>query len=54
MTTAPSQRLDYVYVSEEIQVLAVSVPKPGDEVFDQFVVLSDHLPVTAVLDVDAG
>ena len=53
MTTAPSQRLDYVYVSEQIRVVDVCVPKPDDEVFDQFVVLSDHLPVTAVLDVDA-
>jgi endonuclease/exonuclease/phosphatase family metal-dependent hydrolase len=51
MTTAPSQRLDYVYVSEEIRVVDVTVPRPGDEVFDQFAVLSDHLPVTAVLDV---
>jgi endonuclease/exonuclease/phosphatase family metal-dependent hydrolase len=54
MTTAPSQRLDYVYVSEQIRVLDVRVPKPDDDVFDQFVVLSDHLPVTAVLDVDLG
>jgi hypothetical protein len=26
----------------------------GDEVFDTFAVLSDHLPVTAVLEVGAG
>jgi endonuclease/exonuclease/phosphatase family metal-dependent hydrolase len=54
MPTAPSQRLDYVYVSEQIRVVDVCVPRPGDEVFDRFVVLSDHLPVTAVLDVGAG
>jgi endonuclease/exonuclease/phosphatase family metal-dependent hydrolase len=54
MPTAPSQRLDYVYVSEEIRVVDVTVPKLGDEVFDHFAVLSDHLPVTAVLDVGEG
>jgi endonuclease/exonuclease/phosphatase family metal-dependent hydrolase len=54
MTTAPSQRLDYVYVSEHFRVLDMCVPRPDDDVFDQFVVLSDHLPVTAVLDAGGG
>jgi endonuclease/exonuclease/phosphatase family metal-dependent hydrolase len=54
MPTAPSQRIDYVYVSEQIGVVDVRVPDVGDEVFDTFAVLSDHLPVTAVLEVGAG
>lgn len=46
---APSQRLDYVYVSASIDVVDVRTPDPDDEGFAAFARLSDHLPVTAVL-----
>jgi endonuclease/exonuclease/phosphatase family metal-dependent hydrolase len=50
-TKAPSQRLDYVYVPAVVGVGAVRVPRPGDDGFERLTGLSDHLPVTAVLDV---
>jgi endonuclease/exonuclease/phosphatase family metal-dependent hydrolase len=54
ITAAPSQRLDYVYVSAEVEPVAVRVPRPGDAGFARFPAVSDHLPVTAVLDVGDG
>ena len=45
----PHQRLDYVLVSPDIKVVAISVPQVGDEGFAGFANMSDHLPVTATL-----
>jgi endonuclease/exonuclease/phosphatase family metal-dependent hydrolase len=50
-TKPPSQRIDYVYVSEGVEVTSASVPRPGDDEFESFSWLSDHLPVTAGFDV---
>jgi len=50
-TKPPNRRLDYVYVSEGTEVASASVPRPGNEGFEEFSRLSDHLPVTAGLDV---
>lgn len=46
---APTQRLDYVLVSETLEVTSASVPAWGDPGFEDFGPLSDHLPVTATL-----
>lgn len=46
---APSQRLDYVLISEGLEAVAVSVPRHGDPDFERFAVISDHLPVTATV-----
>jgi endonuclease/exonuclease/phosphatase family metal-dependent hydrolase len=46
---APSQRLDYVLVSEELKPLSMSVPRHGQPGFERFATLSDHLPVTATV-----
>jgi endonuclease/exonuclease/phosphatase family metal-dependent hydrolase len=48
-TEPPSQRLDYVYVSADVEVVAVRVPRPDDVGFERFSGVSDHLPVAAVL-----
>jgi endonuclease/exonuclease/phosphatase family metal-dependent hydrolase len=48
-TAAPTRRLDYVYLSPGVGVVAVTVPAVGDPGFERFSHLSDHLPVTAVL-----
>lgn len=50
-TKPPNRRLDYVYVSDGTEVASASVPRPGDDGFKEFTRLSDHLPVTAGLDV---
>jgi endonuclease/exonuclease/phosphatase family metal-dependent hydrolase len=47
---APAQRLDYVYVSPSVGVRDARVPHPDDDDFAGFSWLSDHLPVTAELD----
>lgn len=47
---APTQRLDYVYVSPSVAVRDARVPHPDDDDFAGFSWLSDHLPVTADLD----
>jgi endonuclease/exonuclease/phosphatase family metal-dependent hydrolase len=49
-TTDPVQTLDYVYVSPAVTAVAVNAPRVGDDEFARFAGLSDHLPVTAVLD----
>jgi endonuclease/exonuclease/phosphatase family metal-dependent hydrolase len=51
---SPTQQLDYVYVSPTVHVVELSAPRPGDEGFGRFARLSDHLPVTAVLDVGSA
>jgi endonuclease/exonuclease/phosphatase family metal-dependent hydrolase len=48
---APTQQLDYVYASPAVTVQEMCAPRPGDDGFTRFAGLSDHLPVTAVLDV---
>ena len=52
--TAPTQQLDYVYVSPGVETVVVSAPRPGDDGFGRFAGLSDHLPVTAVLELGSG
>jgi endonuclease/exonuclease/phosphatase family metal-dependent hydrolase len=47
---APTRQLDYVYVSPAIAAVTVSTPRRGGAGFEPFAALSDHLPVTAVLD----
>jgi endonuclease/exonuclease/phosphatase family metal-dependent hydrolase len=49
-TRPPSRRIDYVWVSAGIRAAGVSVPAPGDPGFASFARLSDHLPLTAVLE----
>jgi endonuclease/exonuclease/phosphatase family metal-dependent hydrolase len=45
----PSQRLDYVLVTEGLEPVAVSVPHHGDADFAPFATISDHLPITATI-----
>jgi endonuclease/exonuclease/phosphatase family metal-dependent hydrolase len=45
----PSKRLDYVLVSGGLAVDGVDLPRPGDEGFDAFRTVSDHLPLAATL-----
>lgn len=51
-TDEPVQTLDYVYVSSGVTTVAVRAPRVGDDGFAQFAGLSDHLPVTAVFELD--
>lgn len=46
---APVQRLDYLLVDPELEIVSVSVPTHGDPGFERFGSLSDHLPVTVTL-----
>jgi endonuclease/exonuclease/phosphatase family metal-dependent hydrolase len=48
-TKPPTRQLDFVYVSASIATVEVHAPRAGDEGFERFSRLSDHLPVTAVL-----
>jgi endonuclease/exonuclease/phosphatase family metal-dependent hydrolase len=50
-TRPPSRRIDYVYVSDGIEPTSTSLPRPGDDGFEEFSSLSDHLPLSAGLDV---
>lgn len=50
-TRPPTKRIDYVWASTGIDVVEVSLPAPGDPGFGTFARLSDHLPLTAVLEV---
>jgi endonuclease/exonuclease/phosphatase family metal-dependent hydrolase len=45
----PDQRLDYVWVSDDLAVKDVDVPAHGQGGFEQLPLLSDHLPVTVTL-----
>lgn len=49
-TGPPTQRIDFVYVSGGLTVLDVTLPRPDDPDFEPFRRLSDHLPVTATLE----
>lgn len=46
----PDHQLDYVWVSSEMAVAGVSLPRHGEPGFDRFPRLSDHLPLTALLE----
>jgi endonuclease/exonuclease/phosphatase family metal-dependent hydrolase len=46
---APVQRLDYLLVDPELEVVGISVPRHGEPGFDRFGPISDHLPVTVTL-----
>src|SRR5918995_4902540 len=48
-TKDPTRRLDYVLVNEDLDVVAVDVPRPGESGFDGFRTISDHLPLTVTL-----
>src|SRR5690606_32462059 len=48
-TEPPTQQLDFVYLGEGVEAAEVRIPQ-GEEVA-RFGVISDHLPVTAVLEV---
>jgi endonuclease/exonuclease/phosphatase family metal-dependent hydrolase len=45
----PTQRLDYVLVTQGLDPVAVSVPRHGDPDFAPFAGISDHLPLTATV-----
>ncbi|MGH9212923.1 MAG: endonuclease/exonuclease/phosphatase family protein [Acidimicrobiales bacterium] len=47
----PDQRLDYVWVSPEVSVTGVRVPRFGDSGFEGYPLLSDHLPLTVDLEI---
>jgi endonuclease/exonuclease/phosphatase family metal-dependent hydrolase len=47
----PTRRLDFVYVSPELTPTSVSLPDLDAPTGERFSSLSDHLPVTAVLEV---
>jgi len=51
-TKAPVRRLDYVYASAGVRMVDVRVPRVGDDGFARFAAISDHLPVTAVFEVE--
>jgi endonuclease/exonuclease/phosphatase family metal-dependent hydrolase len=48
-TEPPTRRLDYVYISDAIRLLDIRTPPPAE--YARFAAISDHLPVTAVLEV---
>lgn len=48
----PSQQLDYVYTSQDLHVDEVVLPQHGDEGFELFPLLSDHLPLSVRLKPD--
>jgi endonuclease/exonuclease/phosphatase family metal-dependent hydrolase len=50
-TKPPTRRIDVVAVTDEFGIEAVEVPGEGDEGFEGFSCISDHLPVTATLSV---
>lgn len=50
----PSRRLDYVYVSPEATPTSASLPDLDAPTGERFSSLSDHLPVTAVLEVTSS
>lgn len=45
----PTQRLDYVLVTEDLEVVAADLPSSGDPGFDRYGPLSDHLPLTVTV-----
>jgi endonuclease/exonuclease/phosphatase family metal-dependent hydrolase len=50
-TAPPTQHLDYVYVSSQVEAVTLRLPEPeGERGWARFSLLSDHLPVTATLE----
>ena len=47
----PTQRIDYIYASTGVEVVSISVPRFGEPGFPVFAELSDHLPVSAEVEV---
>jgi endonuclease/exonuclease/phosphatase family metal-dependent hydrolase len=45
----PTQRLDYVLVTQGLDPVAVSLPHHGDPDFAPFAAISDHLPLAATV-----
>jgi endonuclease/exonuclease/phosphatase family metal-dependent hydrolase len=45
----PTQRLDYVLVTQGLDPVAVSLPHHGDPDFAPFATISDHLPLSATV-----
>ena len=46
---APTQRLDYVLATGDLEVVSVELPEHGQDGFERFGALSDHLPLLAEL-----
>lgn len=53
-TEAPTQRLDYIYVSPAIDTCTVVVPEADAVDLARFAAVSDHLPLTAAFDLPTG
>jgi endonuclease/exonuclease/phosphatase family metal-dependent hydrolase len=53
-TKRPNRRLDYVLVPAGAEVVHMHVPRPGDDGFETFTTVSDHLPVVATLSFDGS
>jgi endonuclease/exonuclease/phosphatase family metal-dependent hydrolase len=49
----PEREIDYVWASPGLTVTGATVPRYGDDDFARFATLSDHLPVTTTLELDA-
>ena len=45
-----NRRLDYVWASSAVGIVGARVPVAGDDGYERFGVLSDHLPLTVTLD----
>ncbi|HEV7761504.1 MAG TPA: endonuclease/exonuclease/phosphatase family protein [Acidimicrobiales bacterium] len=45
-----NRRLDYVWTSPAVGIVGARVPVAGDDGYERFGVLSDHLPLTVTLD----
>ncbi len=50
----PSQRLDYVLVTGDLDVVAADLPSASEPGFDRFPALSDHLPLTVTVAARGG
>lgn len=50
----PEQQLDYIWVRSDIDVVEVALPGHGQQGFDRFPRISDHLPLTARLEIPVG
>jgi endonuclease/exonuclease/phosphatase family metal-dependent hydrolase len=49
-----NRRIDYVWVSSDVTVVAAHVPTPDDPDWLRYGKLSDHLPLTVTLEVSPG
>jgi endonuclease/exonuclease/phosphatase family metal-dependent hydrolase len=48
-TKPPTRRIDVVAVAGDVTIESVSVPRFGDDGFERFPAVSDHLPLSATL-----